>query len=653
MCVDPWRNLNSPPVCVFSINTLPPRHPYPAPAVGRLEDESQLVVRAALRLLYDTVAHNPFSPALETGRFSATLAHLEAQLGAMGPGPGEESDEERDGEGRGGGEAGAEGGDGDGGARWEEGDVEMEDEDKEAATPRRGAAAADEASAQGGDAPADSSLDSPNRGTLPADSRRAELRHLVATLKEAIAFCRRLEGAMPALRALLACPHGDVVKDVIALLTFCRRFEVPGAAATLRGMWPLVFAREEGVRTAVLDAWYELYLKDLEPKAQAQLLLDEVMPSCTLGELAALEAILRALAAPPAPRLNAARLLRPLLTIPSAEYRRITGGGGGGGGGGAGDAAGGQGRDQADEEDGGGVGAAAEAAAAAGERRASRLTFQLISLLAAAAPEDVDPFIQRHTCLILSRAAPAILAPSALREFAAASPDAPGGAAARDEFLRRTFESLARLLVSPSGPNLTLAGAAGGPAGAAGSGGGGGAGLVTQEGNWPAAAEAALGALYALHPRPGALAGAVLARLAAAAGVTLAGGAPGAAAPMGGRPSSPAALARLFTVLGHAALHQLALSERLLRATRAGRAAADRDAAQAASDAAHYSGGGSGAAAPGKKRGKGGAKGGGEGAGKAGDEEEDIAAQLGVGATADELEAMGHEVEGQVGWQGL
>jgi hypothetical protein len=83
------------------------------------------VVRAALRLLYDTVAHNPFSPALETGRFSATLAHLEAQLGAMGPGPGEESDEERDGEGRGGGEAGAEGGDGDGGARWEEGDVEV------------------------------------------------------------------------------------------------------------------------------------------------------------------------------------------------------------------------------------------------------------------------------------------------------------------------------------------------------------------------------------------------------------------------------------------------------------------------------------------------------------------------------------------------
>lgn len=44
----------------------------------------------------------------------------------------------------------------------------------------------------------------------------------MATVKEAIAFCRRLEGAMPALRGLLACPHGEVVTDVIALLTYCR-----------------------------------------------------------------------------------------------------------------------------------------------------------------------------------------------------------------------------------------------------------------------------------------------------------------------------------------------------------------------------------------------------------------------------------------------
>lgn len=149
-------------------------------------------------------------------------------------------------------------------------------------------------------------------GALPEDSARTELRHLVATLKEAVAYCRRLEGCMPALRALLASPHGDVVTDVIILLSHCRwegggrapgcvscraaargwrcmreaaqtrptrarltkkhrrQFAVPGAARALRGMWPLVFAREEGVRAAVLDAWYDLYLGDRDPKAQVR-----------------------------------------------------------------------------------------------------------------------------------------------------------------------------------------------------------------------------------------------------------------------------------------------------------------------------------------------------------------------------------------------
>lgn len=59
-------------------------------------------------------------------------------------------------------------------------------------------------------------------GRLPSDSRRAELRHLIATLKEAVTFCRKLEGAMPALRALLACPYPEVVQKVIALLTFAK-----------------------------------------------------------------------------------------------------------------------------------------------------------------------------------------------------------------------------------------------------------------------------------------------------------------------------------------------------------------------------------------------------------------------------------------------
>jgi hypothetical protein len=81
--------------------------------VSRLEDESQLVIRAALRLLFECIKSNPFSPALSTDRFAATLAHLEGQLREMGPGPREEGGE----------------GDGDGGA---EGGAGAEDEEKEA-----------------------------------------------------------------------------------------------------------------------------------------------------------------------------------------------------------------------------------------------------------------------------------------------------------------------------------------------------------------------------------------------------------------------------------------------------------------------------------------------------------------------------------------
>jgi hypothetical protein len=31
----------------------------------------------------------------------------------------------------------------------------------------------------------------------------------------------------------------------------------PGA---LRAMWPLIFSKDEGVRAAVVDSWYNLYL---------------------------------------------------------------------------------------------------------------------------------------------------------------------------------------------------------------------------------------------------------------------------------------------------------------------------------------------------------------------------------------------------------
>lgn len=52
------------------------------------------------------------------------------------------------------------------------------------------------------------------------------------------------------------------------LLTHHRTYEVTGAAQALRGMWPLVFSKTEGVKDTVLDSWHILHLHNKNPKEQ-------------------------------------------------------------------------------------------------------------------------------------------------------------------------------------------------------------------------------------------------------------------------------------------------------------------------------------------------------------------------------------------------
>ncbi|GBF99009.1 hypothetical protein Rsub_11813 [Raphidocelis subcapitata] len=581
-------------------------------AISRLEDDSQLVVRAAIGLAYQLLRKNPFGERLATQRFVSTLPCLEARLAEYGGAP--EAARARAGAGG----AGSEGGAG------PEGDEEMAD-----------GAAGDEAAEgeAGADAEAEADGDE-GEARLPDGPRVSEVRHLIATVRAAVEFCRRLEGALPTLRLQLGSSSSGVVTEVIKLLAFLRRFQVPGAASALRGMWPLVFAREEEVRTAVLEAWWAMYLgggldgRGSSPKEQVETLLSEVVPGLTLGELSALGTILSRLAAPPSPRLAVGRLLGPLMNLLVSEFTRA----GAGAAPAAAAAAAAGSADAAAARDQSGDGGAAE-----GQRRV-RLAFQLLSLLAAASPADVlphaegiaaigfsqkmeDPAIQRATCQVLASVAPCLLSGGG------------GPGAARERFLARAYEAIARLL---------LGSGSGSGSGSWGSGGGGAAGDAPGygSGNWPAVAEAAVAALYALHPRPHALAGAVLARLARAAG--LSGGAAGAA-------PSAAGLARVFTVLGAVALQQLALSERGVRAARAGRADASRSAAEAAADAAREAAAAGGGATPAKGAKRGGKRSAGGAAAGAG-EGDDIAAQLGVGAAAsmDELDALAAEIEGQI-----
>lgn len=62
--------------------------------------------------------------------------------------------------------------------------------------------------------------------------------------------------------------HSHQHQTTTTTITNYSFFEVPGAAAALRGMWPLVFAREEGVRASVLDAWHRLYLDGADARKQ-------------------------------------------------------------------------------------------------------------------------------------------------------------------------------------------------------------------------------------------------------------------------------------------------------------------------------------------------------------------------------------------------
>ena len=49
----------------------------------------------------------------------------------------------------------------------------------------------------------------------------ARARARVATAKEAVMFCKKLEAAMTQLRTLLCYPVSEVVENTIAVLTLC------------------------------------------------------------------------------------------------------------------------------------------------------------------------------------------------------------------------------------------------------------------------------------------------------------------------------------------------------------------------------------------------------------------------------------------------
>jgi hypothetical protein len=183
--------------------------------------------------------------------------------------------------------------------------------------------------------------------------------------------------------------------------------------------------------------------------------------------------------------------------------------------------------------------------------------------------------------------------------------------------------------------------------------------------NWPAAAEAAVAALYALSPQPQELMAAVLQELfvrctPGGGGACAAPGAGGAAPQSACEPQvlghSAAALSRLFFVLGRTSVQHLLHVEQLGKAIRAARLAASRAAAEACEKARDAAAAAAAAAAASAKPGRRGASS--KAAAAAADaaaqaaqrQQDDIGSMLGAGALAAdaELDDLCDRVEAQV-----
>eukprot|EP00887_Chlorella_sp_A99_P003643 scaffold7.g3643.t1 len=576
-------------------------------AVGRLEDKSSLVRKEALRLIQVLMMNNPFGPSLPKERFEASLLHHKAMLEQLLP-PSQEGDGieaalpsiERPGQQEGeGGDAEAVAAEAEAGAV---GDAAVKGEP--------GAEAAEGMEVDGEPAPAAEQPQEQEQAAALArqpmrspaevgwDSTVEELQALVASLGLAVEFAQTLSGCMDQLSNLLASSTVSDVQESIALLLACKQFEVHGAGATIRKMLPLIFSHDQAIKDRIVEALLELYVNgwagSMFSAAQAARNLLDLASGATLGELGALEEVLKQFAARGCLRPT---IVRELWDVAGKAY-------------------------------------AAVATGAAGADKAHadlRAALALLSMAAASQPQlfqeqhmraalkfgfsarAPDALLTRHACVLLQRLGDSF------------------ATGAYDDVLNGVYAALIRTVIASPLPDSC----------------------------WYSAAEAALTALYHLHPTPEHLAAAILRRLAArafAAGgpaASAAAGAPGAEAmegvegeaqgearvedrpalPQGEEKSVPSrplhsvsALGRFFFALGHVALQHLVYIERVSKLLRRRRMDAEKRAADEAAERAR--GGGS----------------------QGGKEDEDINAELGVGSVAAdaELDALKEESEAQV-----
>ena len=430
------------------------------------------------------------------------------------------------------------------------------------------------------------------------------LRAMVASLAAAVDFAAVFADSIPALTQLLASATASDCVDAIACLVTCRQFGVDAAAHVgIRAALRLVFSREQAARGAALEAAETLFLRQDPAGAAASLL--ELVHGATLGDLTAAEEVLTSL-------VTSGRL------APQGHVMRHL---------------------WAEA-----AGASSSASVAGGpvvhdwQRRCDAVT--LLAMAGGASSDVVRPHVSilldclaagarqyaplaRAACAALARAAPATTDGDS--DTVSSSPLTRG----RWPSDHAALEALAAVLRAPVNRGA-LSGAA-----------------------WFPVAEQAVACIYARHPDPEAFCAAVLAHMAADAGlITAAAEGEAAASPTLSRINA-ASLARFLFALGCVALNQLVFIEGVAKAVRTARTAAEKRAAEAASNAASAPPAASAAASKGRGK-KAAAAAASEPAAPAAadktDEPGGLAAQLGqTSASADaELDAMREACEAQL-----
>ncbi|KAG1667780.1 hypothetical protein FOA52_010817 [Chlamydomonas sp. UWO 241] len=576
-------------------------------AHGRVSDGSVIVAKEALKLLQALVAHSPFGAKLDAGPMLASQRELEERLKAIlserGIPEGEEGEE--------GGATGAAGeGDKAGGEEWQDAGAVARhageaEEDGAAQVQAQESAAAPPPGTQLSQTQAD---DEP-LGALSSDV--TTLQTMIATLKSGVQFVRAMLAAMPEVRALLLGNGAgvDVVREAISLLVMCRCCHLVGVPElssdgaqglvvadtddggtdkALRAAWPLVFSNEGdgAVREAVVDAVYNLYLLPVDGRGHqdAAKKLIRLAIGATLGEISSLDEIIRLLvAAGPGGGVESGaaasskgyELHRDVVSHVFSYLK--------------------SGLDVCVASAAAGADGAAVAASARA-RKNLRACAAVVSMVSAHAPRIAvlkasivlevlsaatgtlqDAWVARHCLSALKSLAPLLLPTTAA-----------GSTADAAAILTAAHTAACRVMLT-SGMG---------------------------QGTWHSAAEAAVDAMYALHPRPYVLMQTVLQAAAKGLLPSSSSSGDGATAFSNDRmlcPVSAARLGRFLFLVGHIAINQLALIDNLARAIRKGRATGALAAAEASAAG-------------------GGAAGGGEG---------DIAAQVGGTVVADaQLEAL-------------